>query len=107
MTAAHSAHFALVRQINADAGHIPPTAIDVRQKTGPLRVHRELAAHLRQWPDQGLLRTADPDQAAIHLMLLISAAAPSHSDSDAPTQEDIDHRIAAGIQVFLNGYSRR
>lgn len=106
MTAAHSAHFALVRQINADAGHIPQAAIDVWQETGPLRVRRALAAHLRQWSDQGLLRTADPDQAAIHLMLLISAADPSRPGSGAPTQEDIDDRIAAGIHVFLNGYRR-
>ncbi|MFD4997366.1 TetR/AcrR family transcriptional regulator [Streptomyces buecherae] len=106
MTGTHAAHFALVRQVHADAGHIPQAAIDVWQETGPLRVRRALAAYLRQWSEQGLLRTADPDRAAIHLMLLISAADPARPGLGTPTQEDVDDRIAAGIHVFLNGYRR-
>jgi AcrR family transcriptional regulator len=103
MTAEHAEHFALVRQINAEAGHIPQSAIDTWQQTGPLRVRRELAEHLRQWAEQGLLRTEKPERAAVQLMLLISAA--DLSDRGAvPSEQAIDDMVTSGVHVFLYGY---
>jgi AcrR family transcriptional regulator len=103
MTAEHAEHFALVRQINAEAGHIPQSAIDTWQQTGPLRVRRELAEHLRQWAEQGLLRTEEPERAAVQLMLLISAA--DLSDRGAvPSEQAIDDMVTSGVHVFLYGY---
>ncbi|MEV4183626.1 TetR family transcriptional regulator [Streptosporangium canum] len=102
-TAEHAEHFALVRQINAEAGHIPQSAIDTWQQTGPLRVRRELAEHLRQWADQGLLRTEEPERAAVQLMLLISSADLSGRGA-VPCEQAIDDMVTSGVHVFLYGY---
>jgi AcrR family transcriptional regulator len=105
-TAEHSAHFVLVRQINAEAGHIPQEAIDAWQETGPLRVRRELAGHLRRWSEQGLLLADDPDRAAVHLLLLISTGDPSYRGA-MPTEKQIAETVTAGVRAFLYGYHRR
>jgi AcrR family transcriptional regulator len=98
-------HFALVRQISADAGHIPPRAIAAWQRAGPLRVRRALAGRLRQLTDRGLLRIDDPERAALHFMLLISGtdalrvrARPRGANRDV---------VAAGVRAFLFGYLPR
>ncbi|NRQ37640.1 TetR/AcrR family transcriptional regulator [Nonomuraea sp. NN258] len=96
-------HFALVRQINAEAGHIPQPAIDAWQETGPLRVRRELAGYLRQWIERGLLRAADPDRAAIHLLLLISTDDPSYRGI-VPTEKEVAEIVSSGVRAFLHGH---
>ncbi len=95
-----------MRQIRADAGHIPEEALDAWQETGPRRVRRALAERLRAWSDEGLLHTTDPELAAVHLLLLVSAAVPSHPGEDEPGPEETDNAIASGVHVFLNGYRR-
>ncbi|MFI6740934.1 TetR/AcrR family transcriptional regulator C-terminal domain-containing protein [Nonomuraea sp. NPDC050451] len=70
-------HFALVRQIDAEAGHIPLAAIEAWQQAGPLRVRHALADRLQQAADKGLLTVSDPLLAAHHLLALLSSAAPS------------------------------
>ncbi|MEU7858414.1 TetR/AcrR family transcriptional regulator [Nonomuraea sp. NPDC049141] len=99
-----AAHFSMVGQINAEAGHIPQEAIDAWQETGPRRVRRELAGHLRQLADRGLLRIDDPDRAALHLLLLISAELPAHHA--ALSAEELTETVAAGIHTFLHGHLR-
>ncbi|GAA5069846.1 AcrR family transcriptional regulator [Thermocatellispora tengchongensis] len=106
MAADHDAHFALVRQINADAGHIPQEAIDAWQETGPLRVRRALAAHLSRLTERGLLRTDDPERAALHLFLLISSVNPSYHRV-TPSEKEIADMVTAGIRAFLYGYAAR
>ncbi|MEV4172563.1 TetR/AcrR family transcriptional regulator [Nonomuraea sp. NPDC049709] len=103
MTAEHAEHFALVRQINAEAGHVPQAVIDAWQETGPLRVRRELAGHLRRWVEQGLLRTDDPDRATLHLMLLIAAGTPPYLGA-APDEREVDEMVTSGVRAFLHGY---
>jgi AcrR family transcriptional regulator len=105
MTADHAEHFSLVRQINAEAGHIPQAAIDAWQETGPLRVRRELASRLRQVADRGLLHLDDPDRAAIHLMLLVSVSNPSYRAA-IPSEEQIEEMVTSGVRAFLHGYLR-
>ncbi|WP_424187229.1 TetR/AcrR family transcriptional regulator [Actinokineospora sp. G85] len=92
-------HFALVRQINAQAGHIPRCAIDAWQETGPLRVRRALAEHLRRVPQ---LRGADPLVLALHLLKLVSTTDPSYR---ARQPADVGAIVAAGVGCFLRGYS--
>ncbi|MEU4230084.1 TetR/AcrR family transcriptional regulator [Nonomuraea sp. NPDC026600] len=99
-----AAHFSMVGQINAEAGHIPQEAIDAWQETGPRRVRRELAGHLRRLADRGLLRIDDPDRAALHLLLLISAELPTHHAS--LSAEELTETVAAGIHTFLHGHLR-
>ncbi len=48
-------HSALVRQINAEVGHIPPAAIETWQQTGPRRVLGALAEKLAVLADRGWL----------------------------------------------------
>jgi len=96
-------HFALVRQINAEAGHIPQSAIDAWQETGPLRVRRELARLMLQLAERGLLRIDDPDRAALHFALLISVTNPSYRGAVAP-EEDIAEIVTSGVRAFLHGY---
>lgn len=97
MTEEHAEHFALVQQVNAERRHIPPDAIEAWQETGPRRVRRELADRLSLLADRGLLRVDDADLAALHLMTLISIAAPQ----DEPA--DVTRIVTAGIRTFLYG----
>jgi AcrR family transcriptional regulator len=99
-------HFAMVRQINAEAGHIPQAALDTWQETGPRRVHRELARRIQRLAGQGLLRVTDPDRAAAHLVLLTATEVANRSYHGAiPLPETEITRIAdAGVQAFLHGY---
>ena len=96
-------HFALVRQINAEAGHIPQAAIDAWQEAGPLPVRRELAGRMRQLVDRGLLRSDDPERAALHLMLLVGISNPSYR-AGTPSEQEITEMVTAGVRAFLHGY---
>ncbi|WP_035303537.1 TetR/AcrR family transcriptional regulator [Actinokineospora inagensis] len=96
-------HFALVRQINADLGHIPAAAVAAWQETGPLRVHRALADRLGALAERGLLDIGDPRRAAVHFMLLVSVDNPS---TRTPLDADHDALVRAGVRAFLYGYQR-
>lgn len=99
----YAEHFALVRQINAEAGHIPPAAITAWQETGPLRVRGALAGHLVRAQERGLLRIGRPELAAVHLMTLVSIVNPSYVGA-TPGQDEITETVTAGVRVFLHGY---
>lgn len=101
----HADHFDLVRQINAEAGHIPQAAIDAWQETGPLRVRRELASRLQQCADRGLLRVENPERAALHLSILISTANPSYRGT-VSSEEEVAEMVISGVRAFLYGYRR-
>ncbi len=103
MAAEHTEHFALVRQINAEAGHIPAQAVAAWQRIGPLRVRGELADRLRQLAERGLLRVEDPDRAAVHLLLLVSVYEPSHP-ALTPSPAQVSEMVTAGVRAFLHGY---
>jgi AcrR family transcriptional regulator len=99
-------HFALVRQINAETEHIPPTALKLWQDTGPGRVKRHLAGRLREIADRGQLAIDDPVRAAGHLMLLVSVEnlndrATLHNDAEVTAM------VAAGVHAFLHGHLPR
>lgn len=102
----HTPHFALVRQIHAEAGHIPEVTLQAWQEAGPLRVRAVIAEHLRRIADAGYLTIADADLAAVHLVQLISGDATTrtyHGAIPLPTEEL--HRLSdAGIRAFLHGY---
>ncbi|MGA4544171.1 TetR/AcrR family transcriptional regulator [Uniformispora flossi] len=97
-------HFALIRQINAEIEHIPPTALELWQETGPGRTRRALAEHLRRIAEHGDLTIDDPARAARHLMLLISA---DNLDNRADLQDEdtLREMATAGVLTFLYGYA--
>jgi AcrR family transcriptional regulator len=96
-------HFALVRQINAELEHIPQPAIDAWREAGPRRVRSELADRLGRIADRGSLRIADPDRAAVHLMLLVSHDNLPYG-ADPRDEKERTAMVTAGVHTFLRGY---
>ncbi|MFW0783738.1 TetR/AcrR family transcriptional regulator [Gordonia sp. CPCC 206044] len=88
-------HFALVRQIQADAEHIPEEAVRAWQQAGPLRVRQHLADQLGTVKG---LKLDDPPLAAVHFLALIS------QDSIRRPGGSIEAHVRAGVRVFLHGY---
>ncbi|MFG1819159.1 TetR/AcrR family transcriptional regulator [Kribbella sp. NPDC049174] len=101
----YAEHSALVRQVNAEAGHIPHEAIDAWQEAGPIAVRRALADRLAAFAADGLLRIDDPMRAALHFSLLISGANPSYRGGSM-TPDEIKDAITTGVHAFLYGYVR-
>jgi AcrR family transcriptional regulator len=99
-------HFGLVRQINAEAGHIPEETLAAWQEAGPRRVQHVLAERIRQLGDDGLLRIDDPERAARHLLLLTATEANQRSYHGAfpLPAEEITRLATAGVRTFLHGY---
>lgn len=104
----YAPHFALVRQVAADAAHIPEGALRAWQETGPFRVRREIATHLRRIADAGHLDIVDADVAASHLVQLVAGDATARSYHGAiPLPDQEIHRLAdAGVRAFLHGYAK-
>ena len=100
----YAEHSALVRQVNAEAGHIPQEAIDAWQEAGPIAVRRALADRLAAFAADGLLRIDDPMRAALHFSLLISGANPSYRGGSM-TPDEITDAITTGVHAFLHGYA--
>jgi AcrR family transcriptional regulator len=100
----YAEHSALVRQVNAEAGHIPQEAIDAWQEAGPIAVRRALADRLAAFAGDGLLRIDDPMRAALHFSLLISGANPSYRGGSM-TADEITDAVTTGVHAFLHGYS--
>ncbi|MGR6997393.1 TetR/AcrR family transcriptional regulator C-terminal domain-containing protein [Yinghuangia aomiensis] len=95
---------ALVRQVNAEIGHIPPAALKLWQETGPGRTRRELAVRLRRIAERGDLGIDDPARAAGHLMLLISADNLTDR-GDVHNPDALREMVTAGVEAFLYGYT--
>ncbi|MDV7088050.1 TetR/AcrR family transcriptional regulator C-terminal domain-containing protein [Rhodococcus opacus] len=76
-------HFAMGRQINAEAAHFPQAALDAWQEAGPRRVQHALADAFARLDASGLLRVGDPRRAAHHFALLMGAEI-SEARSTAP-----------------------
>ena len=93
-----AAHFALVRQVEADADHIPREALEAWRETGPRRVRRALGEKFTELQSRGLLRVDEPDLAAWHFLLLVSGPVDD-------TEAEIETVVKAGVRVFLRGYS--
>ena len=69
-------------------------------------MRRELARHLQQLAEQGLLHIDDADRAAIHFVLLAATEVANRSYHGAiplPAAE-INEIAAAGVRAFLHGY---
>lgn len=92
-----------MRQINAERGHIPAAAIERWQESGPRRVRRALATRMQELNDRGLLTISDPELAALHFSILVSARDPSQPGVELAGQ-DLDTMVEAGVRTFLHGY---
>ncbi|GAA4099862.1 TetR/AcrR family transcriptional regulator [Nonomuraea soli] len=97
-----AAHFSLVRQINAEVDHIPGEVMDAWRESGPRRVRRVLADHLRQLAERGVLHVDDPARAALHLLVLVSAGLPA--SPAGLSDETVTETVTAGVRTFLHGH---
>ncbi|WP_092808295.1 TetR/AcrR family transcriptional regulator [Rhodococcus globerulus] len=104
-----SDHFAMVRQIDAEAAHVPRAALDAWQEAGPRRAHRALAEAFERLARDGQLRTGDGRRAARHFIQLVGSEVEDRSEFGAVPLGDQEVRAAvtAGVEVFLYGYSPR
>lgn len=87
-------HAALVRQVDAEASHLPDEATDTLRQT--LTVRRALADRFNTLADDGLLDFEDPMQAALHFCLLIS-----------PSPGELRETVTSGVHTFLHGCGAR
>ncbi|GAA0384754.1 hypothetical protein GCM10009541_29410 [Micromonospora gifhornensis] len=102
-------HFAMVRQINIEATHVPAAALHTWHETGPARVMAALTNRLAAMARQGTLRVFDAERAASHYLLLTVAAidaASYHGAVPLPAAETTAI-ITTGVTAFLDGYRPR
>jgi AcrR family transcriptional regulator len=105
----HVEHFAMMRQINIEAGHFPPEVLTTWREAGPMRVEREVTRQLQRLAGRGLLRIDDPARATRHYMALVTAEITARSGLKRPplTEGQVNAAITAGVEAFLNGYRPR
>ncbi|MFD6288394.1 TetR/AcrR family transcriptional regulator [Streptomyces sp. NPDC060205] len=102
-------HFAVVRQLRAEVGHIPQEFLDAWRAAGPDRALREVAVRFRELSEEGLLDTPDPERAASHFMLLTGAEISDRTYQGAVplAAGERDALIVSGVRAFLRGYEKR
>ncbi|WP_410634907.1 TetR/AcrR family transcriptional regulator [Amycolatopsis sp. cmx-4-83] len=98
-------HWGLVRQVRADAEHIPASVVETWRSLGPARVKRQLALHFGDLARRGLLCLDDPKLAAVHYSALMRSAWDSVLEP-SPTPDRSAGLMAAAVAVFLRGYSK-
>lgn len=99
-------HFAVVRQIRAESGHIPPAALAAWRAAGPQRVHAAMGRRMAALVERGLLDAPDPGRAGQHFTLLVATEVAERSGFGAdPLPAAVIEEIAtAGARVFLRAY---
>lgn len=99
-------HYALVRQVLAEVGHIPDRVLGAWQDAGPRRVHAHLALRLQPLLDRGRLAGDEAERAASHFMLLALGEIFDRTLQGAVPMPEVEVQTiaAAGIRTFLYGY---
>ncbi|MFJ8040467.1 TetR/AcrR family transcriptional regulator [Kitasatospora sp. NPDC096147] len=100
-------HFALVRHIHAEAGHVPAEVLAAWQEAGPAPVSRALAESLDALAAAGLLDLhGDAALAATHFMALGSQPIVhlSHYGVLPLPPEQVEHLVTGGVAAFLRAY---
>jgi len=99
-------HFAIVRQIHAEAAHLPSAVLQAWQTGGPLAVHDALTKEFVRLSQQGVLEIDKPAHAANQFVALVSAEIHAKSLGGAlPVEPDfLNEVVADGIATFLAAY---
>ncbi len=99
-------HWALVRQVQAEIGHLPDSVVQAWQEAGPRRVGVELASKFRELAERGLLRVDDPHRTAVHFSLLTTGEVSNQTVRGLLpiSTEEIAASATAGVRAFLRGY---
>jgi AcrR family transcriptional regulator len=101
-------HFAMVRQIAAEAGHVPQAILDSWQEAGPIRVEDALARQMQRLAARNLLRADNARRTAHHFLLLTVGEVSSRSFGSLHGAIDLDDAelqeiVTAGVRAFLYG----
>ncbi|MEU1508953.1 TetR/AcrR family transcriptional regulator [Kitasatospora sp. NPDC005748] len=106
---AFSDHFALVRQINAEAAHLPKDLLEAWQAAGPRRAVVELGCRFGGLADRGLLDAPDPERAAQHFVLLVGSEITQRSYWGAfpLAPAETEELVTTGVRTFLRAYAAR
>ncbi|MEB3369060.1 TetR/AcrR family transcriptional regulator [Saccharopolyspora mangrovi] len=101
-----SAHFALVRQIHAEVGHIPVDVLRAWQETGPEQVQADLAHRLAGLAEHGLLDVQDAKRAGGALGTGGGGAGGNPRYFGAVPLDDAEREeiVTAGVKTFLRAY---
>ncbi|MGW0603772.1 TetR/AcrR family transcriptional regulator [Streptomyces sp. NPDC002640] len=102
----HPEHFAVVRQMHAEAGRLPAEFLETWRAAGPDRSRAALAARFRELAEDGWLETPDPEQAALHFLLLTGTEIGNrgHLGAVAVPRAEQEALATAGVRAFLYGY---
>ncbi len=100
-------HFGLVRQINAEARHLPKAALDAWQEAGPRRVSAALGQRFGELAEDGWLEAPDPGRAAAHFVLLTATEVTQRSYWGAYPlgRAETEEIVVAGVRAFLRAYA--
>ncbi|MEU6233001.1 TetR/AcrR family transcriptional regulator [Kitasatospora sp. NPDC047058] len=100
-------HFGLVRQINAEARHLPKAALDAWQEAGPRRVLAALGRRFGELAEEGWLTAPDPGRAATHFVLLTATEITQRSYWGAYPlgPDETEEIVVAGVRAFLRAYA--
>ncbi|MGF1427419.1 TetR/AcrR family transcriptional regulator [Kitasatospora sp. LaBMicrA B282] len=100
-------HFAMVRQIYAEIGHLPVEVLEAWQAAGPRAVGARTTAAVAVLGEHGLLELSEgPEQAAAHLLALTvsEVARRSYWGAVPLSAEENDRLLASGVRAFLRAY---
>lgn len=103
----HPEHFAMMRQVEAEASHLPADALAAWRKAGPDRLDRETIAQLRALHKDGALEIEDFRRAARHFLVLTTAELRTGLGRKPLAGKAAERAIAAGVEVFARGYAPR
>lgn len=96
-------HFALVRHIYAEAGHLPEDVLANWADAGPRAVHQALTRALESLQDRGLLKFEDAPRAAYQFVALVGAEVYDRTFGGTVSSdpEFVSAAVTAGIKTFL------
>ncbi|MEU9038674.1 TetR/AcrR family transcriptional regulator [Streptomyces sp. NPDC048352] len=103
----HSDHFALVRHIHAEVGHVPAEVLEAWKDAGPRPVAAALAEALTGLAAAGLIDVhGDAELAGAHLMALSAhqIVQQSHYGLLPLPEEENDRLLTGGVAAFLRAY---
>lgn len=100
-------HFALVRQIAAEAAHLPPALLETWQHSGPRAARTALVDRFSRLAAEGALKADDPARAAAHFHLLVFAEITdrTHLGATPLPPPEVTTLITSGVHAFLYGYT--
>jgi AcrR family transcriptional regulator len=102
----YAEHFAMVRQINAEAEHFPEAVLQRWRAAGPRRVEQAVAERLSAMAAAGALHFPNARRAASQFIGVTSSGVTlrSHLGARPVSRTTVRRAVAEGVDLFLHGY---